>query len=236
MMTDLFSSFDPLMIETISQTKSSSIFIMWLANMVPIIAIMSFLWIPPTRTSQALAIPMSLMNDQMSRTLGKSIKGMTSMISPLFLFLIMTNWTGLVPYVLPSSSHLLFTLTFGLPLWLALIISSAKQNISSFMAALLPEGAPAWLNPFLTLAETISTVVRPATLSFRLAANMKAGHIVLALIGSYVVSLLLLQNIPMFLLLLPSHMGYILFELAMGMIQAFIFCLLLSLYSEDHSH
>nr|YP_537083.1 ATP synthase F0 subunit 6 [Orbinia latreillii]AAX50145.1 ATP synthase F0 subunit 6 [Orbinia latreillii] len=236
MMTDLFSSFDPSLIQTSSNTQSLNTLLIWLANLIPIFAIQSFLWIAPTRTSQILSVPMTIMNDQMSRTLGKSIKGMTSIISPLFLFLILTNWTGLIPYVLPASSHLLFTLSFGLPLWLALMISSAKNSISSFTAALLPEGAPDWLNPFLTLAETISIMVRPATLSFRLAANMSAGHIVLALMGSYIISLLLIQNISLFIILMPAHMGYILFEVAMGMIQAFIFCLLLSMYSEDHSH
>lgn len=235
MLTDLFSSFDPLIVEISSQTKNTRVFLMWFANIIPIIASISFFWIAPTRTSQTLSLPISLINDQISRTIGKSIKGITSIVAPLFLFLILTNWTGLIPYVLPSSSHLLLTLSFGLPLWLSLIISSAKNNITSFIAALLPEGAPDWLNPFLTVAETIRISVRPATLSFRLAANIRAGHIVLALIGSYVISLLLSQNITLFLLLLPAHIGYILFELAIGIIQAFIFCLLLRLYSEDHS-
>ena len=53
------------------------------------------------------------------------------------------------------------------------------------MAALLPIGAPAALNPFLVLIETVRIMARPVTLSVRLIANMRAGHIVLTLIGNY---------------------------------------------------
>lgn len=118
-------------------------------------------------------------------------------------------------------------------MWLSLIISGASYYPSAFLAGLLPGGAPSWLNPFLVLIETTSIGVRPITLSFRLAANIRAGHIVLALIGIYAASALFV-SLSASILLLSIQTLYILFELGICIIQAYIFCLLLSLYSDDH--
>lgn len=103
------------------------------------------------------------------------------------------------------------------------------------IAHLLPEGAPTWLNPFLVLIESSSIVVRPITLSFRLAANIRAGHIVIRLIGIYA-SAAWFNRIVTIIILLLTTIGYILFEVAICIIQAYIFYLLLTLYSNDHAH
>nr|YP_002456421.1 ATP synthase F0 subunit 6 [Sipunculus nudus]ACJ11905.1 ATP synthase F0 subunit 6 [Sipunculus nudus] len=144
----------------------------------------------------------------------------------LFFFIIIMNLSGLVPFLFTLTSHLIFTLTFGLPLWAALIISSLQHAPLSFAAALLTWGAPAWLNPPPGLNETLSALVRPITLIIRLAANMTAGHIIMTLLGIY-------QYAPM-LILLPLQAFYTVFEFGISLIQAYIFCLLLSLYSDDH--
>jgi F0F1-type ATP synthase membrane subunit a len=78
-------------------------------------------------------------------------------------------------------------------------------------------------------------LVRPLTLSFRLAANMRAGHIVLGLVGIYGAAAVLNPSSGTPLLLIVS-IGYIIFEIAICIIQAYIFCLLLSLYADDHAH
>lgn len=78
-------------------------------------------------------------------------------------------------------------------------------------------------------------LVRPITLSFRLAANIRAGHIVLGLIRIYA-SAAIISNIAAATILSITALGYILFEIAICLIQAYIFCLLLSLYANEHSH
>jgi len=122
-----------------------------------------------------------------------------------------------------------------MPLWLAIILSTFAKSIQKSIAHLLPDGAPDWLNPFLVLIETTRVTVRPITLSFRLAANMRAGHIVLRLIGIYCATAWFTSIIGLISLVLTT-VGYILFEVAICLIQAYIFCLLLSLYSDDHAH
>ena len=142
---------------------------------------------------------------------------------------------GLLPYSFRYSSHIVFSLIFGLPLWLSLIMSRFNNSPKAFIGGLLPAGAPRWLNPFLVLVETISIVVRPVTLSVRLVANMRAGHIVLSLIGIYA-SVYIFLSYRAFILLLFIQIFYIIFEIGICLIQAYIFCLLLRLYADDHTH
>nr|ALS46313.1 ATP synthase F0 subunit 6 [Glycera cf. oxycephala FS21] len=178
--------------------------------------------------------PLEIMSSQSSRTSGLHLKSFSSFITSLFIMIMMINFMGLLPYTFSFSSHLIFTLSLALPLWLSLIISSASYNPKTFTASLLPGGAPDWLNPFLVMIETISILVRPITLSVRLAANMSAGHIVLGLIGIYASSAMFISVLST-TTLISIQILYMIFEMGICMIQAYIFCLLLTLYADDHS-
>nr|YP_009466784.1 ATP synthase F0 subunit 6 [Paraescarpia echinospica]AUW55460.1 ATP synthase F0 subunit 6 [Paraescarpia echinospica] len=226
MMMDIFSSFDP----GISNINSNLFWIPMI--LIPFILNLT-LWILPTRMFWLSYSPINLIFLQLSRTSSIHLKGLSSLVSPLFIFMILINFMGLIPYMFSASSHLLFTLSLALPLWLSLIISAIFHSPSSFMASLLPSGAPTWLNPFLVLIETISISVRPLTLAFRLAANMSAGHIVLSLVGLYSTTALFTSP-SSFILLMAIQTGYFMFEVAICSIQAYIFCLLISMYADDH--
>nr|NP_009245.1 ATP synthase F0 subunit 6 [Platynereis dumerilii]AAF02681.1 ATP synthase subunit 6 [Platynereis dumerilii] len=230
MMLDIFSSFDPG-INIINNYMSPLAF--WIITSSSIILYSTALWTTPNSFFTSMGALLSTMNDQGNQTHGKHIKGFNSFIVALFIIIINMNLMGLLPAVFSYSSHLLFTLSFGLPLWLALIMSAIVFNPYSWVAGLLPGGAPHWLNPFLVIIETISISVRPLTLSFRLAANMSAGHIVLTLIGTYCAASAFSSIVGLFVLI-SIQMGYIMFEMGICIIQSYIFCLLLSLYSDDH--
>nr|QGZ10016.1 ATP synthase F0 subunit 6 [Eisenia nordenskioldi nordenskioldi] len=231
MMPDIFSSFDPFMYNTMFPTNS--MFLMM--NTLVVLMAQSSYWVINSRSSALKSPVKDTIFTQLTRTGSIHLKGFSSTISSIFILLLAINLMGLVPYTFSSSSHLIFTLTFGLPIWLSLIISSFYYNPKKTTAHFLPDGAPDWLNPFLVLIESTSVLVRPLTLSFRLAANMSAGHIVLSLVGVYCASAFFSSTLSALLLTLTS-LGYILFEIAICVIQAYIFCLLLSLYSDDHAH
>ena len=116
---------------------------------------------------------------------------------------------------------------------MGIILSSVIKSPYNTIATLLPGGAPTWLNPFLVIIETIRIRVRPLTLAFRLAANIRAGHIVLTLIGIYL-SAALFSGITGALALSLFAAFYTAFEIGICLVQAFIFCLLITLYSNDH--
>lgn len=230
MLIDIFSSFDPA---TNSFFNISSISF-WFFNSLLIIIIHPLIWMLPNRLSWSSYLFARIIHDQSSRTFTNNLKGLSLIFTSLFIFIIFINFSGILPYMFSSTSHLLFTLSFGLPLWLALIISGALTSPSDTLANLLPGGAPSWLNPFLTLIETTRICVRPITLSFRLAANIRAGHIVLTLISVYLVFAIFKLGPLSLSILFLIQTGYSIFEFGICLIQAYIFCLLLTLYRDDH--
>nr|YP_009871090.1 ATP synthase F0 subunit 6 [Siphonosoma cumanense]QKS32602.1 ATP synthase F0 subunit 6 [Siphonosoma cumanense] len=228
MLLDIFSSFDPA-----TNIMGNKIYF-WVISIIPLLMFTSNYWIYSSRHLSLILLPMLLMKDQASRTSATHLPGFHAILISLFLTLIFLNLAGLIPYIFSVTSHLVFTVLFALPLWLSLIFSSITHAPTSFAAGLLPGGAPGWLNPFLVLVETVSTLVRPMTLSFRLTANMSAGHIVLTLLGVYMSMTYWSSTFTGFFILLITQVGYFLFEMGIALIQAYIFCLLLSLYSDDH--
>nr|YP_009255704.1 ATP synthase F0 subunit 6 [Tylomelania sarasinorum]AND97138.1 ATP synthase F0 subunit 6 [Tylomelania sarasinorum] len=231
MLVDIFSSFDDH-----NQVFMSLYVLVWIFSVFVILLFSSSFWVNSPRWAEIMYIFKDTVSSQIFRSFGLNLGGFMALISGLFLLLIFLNLVGLIPYVFSGTSHLAVSFSLGFPLWLSLIISGVIYLPGSVVAALLPMGAPAPLNPFLVLIETVSILARPITLSVRLMANMSAGHIVLSLIGNYMVaSLFVFPNISAFVLL-SIQVLYTIFEFGIGIIQAYIFCLLITLYSDEHPH
>nr|YP_009742315.1 ATP synthase F0 subunit 6 [Cryptonatica andoi]QID90410.1 ATP synthase F0 subunit 6 [Cryptonatica andoi] len=231
MLVDIFSSFDDS-----NQVFMSMYFLMWGFSLIVILIFSSNYWVALPNWSAFINTFKDTGSSQIFRSFGMNLGGFLNVVSGLFLFLIFVNLSGLVPYVFSPTSHLAVSLSLGLPLWLSLIVSAIFFNPSSVAAGLLPMGAPAALNPFLVIIETVSIMVRPITLSVRLTANMSAGHIVLTLIGNYLTASFFLPGIFSTVLLILIQVFYTIFEFGIAMIQAYIFCLLITLYSDEHPH
>nr|YP_010983457.1 ATP synthase F0 subunit 6 [Euprotomus aratrum]WOK41624.1 ATP synthase F0 subunit 6 [Euprotomus aratrum] len=231
MLVDIFSSFDDN-----NQVFMSLYGLMWLFSLVTILVFSSSYWVMSPRWSSVTMVFKDTVSSQIFRSFGLNLGGFINVVSGLFLFLIVMNLSGLIPYVFSPTSHLAVSLSLGLPLWLSLIVSAVFFNPSSVVAGLLPMGAPAPLNPFLVIIETVSIMVRPITLSVRLTANMSAGHIVLTLIGNYLTASFFLSSVFSMLLLISIQVFYTIFEFGISVIQAYIFCLLITLYSDEHPH
>nr|YP_009318353.1 ATP synthase F0 subunit 6 [Stomatella planulata]AOZ71834.1 ATP synthase subunit 6 [Stomatella planulata] len=229
MLVDIFSSFDDHNFVFMSYYK-----LMWLCTLTVIILFNMAYWVPPSRWTSPLNAAKSVIMSQLNRSFGVKLSGFVNIVTSLFIFLILLNLMGLIPYVFGVTTHLAVSFSLGLPLWLSLILSGASFNPSSAAASLLPGGAPAALNPFLVLVETVSLCVRPITLSIRLVANMSAGHIVLGLIGTYLSSGFFIYSTIAVLFLIFIQVFYFMFEIGVALIQAYIFSLLVTLYSDDH--
>ena len=229
MIIDIFSSFDPF----INSSFQKYPIIFWLTAIIALLPLQANFWLTPSKYLSASRYPLDIINSQANRTFGTHLKRFSSIVTALFILILCTNLIGLVPYTFRMSRQLIITLVLGLPLWLSLIISRITHAPISFTAGLLPGGAPDWLNPFLVIVETLRISVRPITLSFRLAANITAGHIILGLIGIYTRAAIF-SSTSSFVLLLSVQTLYVLFEVGICLIQAYIFCLLLTLYADEH--
>merc|ERR1711972_187682 len=104
------------------------------------------------------------------------------------------------------------------PLWLATVIIGMRNQPTHALGHLLPEGTPTPLIPVLIIIETISLFIRPLALGVRLTANLTAGHLLIQLIAIAVATLATILIVLLTLL-----------EVAVAIIQAYVFTLLLSL-------
>ena len=147
----------------------------------------------------------------------------------LFYFILINNFIGLFPYIFTSSSHITFTFTIALPLWLTFIIFGWINNIIHIFTHLIPQGTPFILIPFIVCIETISNIIRPGTLAIRLSANIIAGHLLLTLLGNTRNSISL---IPISFIIFIQLLLLIL-ESAVSIIQAYVFSILRILYLRE---
>lgn len=155
------------------------------------------------------------------------------LLTSLILFLISLNMLGLLPYTFTPTTQLSLNIAFAVPLWLATVIIGLRNQPTHALGHLLPEGTPTLLIPVLIIIETISLFIRPLALGVRLTANLTAGHLLIQLIATAAFVLLpiipttaILTSILLFLLTL--------LEVAVAMIQAYVFVLLLSLYLQEN--
>ncbi|YP_009114407.1 ATP synthase F0 subunit 6, partial (mitochondrion) [Dicentrarchus labrax] len=155
------------------------------------------------------------------------------LFASLMLFLITLNMLGLLPYTFTPTTQLSLNLGLAVPLWLATVIIGLRNQTTVALGHLLPEGTPTPLIPVLVIIETISLFIRPLALGVRLTANLTAGHLLIQLIATAAFVLLPLMPtvaaLTAVLLLLLT-----LLEVAVAMIQAYVFVLLLSLYLQEN--
>nr|UWM10882.1 ATP synthase F0 subunit 6 [Cuneopsis celtiformis] len=142
----------------------------------------------------------------------------------VFWVLLSCNFGGMVPFGFSISSQLSMGLGLSIVWWLWPVFSAACFNWKEFLAHLLPIGTPVFLCPLMVLIESVSILVRPITLAVRLVANITMGHLVLGLMGANGI-------IGAGSLVFGA---YVLFEFFVCGLQAYVFILLVNLYSEDH--
>nr|BAJ54368.1 ATPase subunits 6 [Cromeria nilotica] len=155
------------------------------------------------------------------------------LMTSLMLFLITLNMLGLLPYTFTPTTQLSLNMGFAVPLWLATVLIGMRNQPTVALGHLLPEGTPTPLIPLLIVIETFSLLIRPVALGVRLTANLTAGHLLIQLIATAAFVLLPLMPavavITTVVLLLLTML-----EVAVAMIQAYVFVLLLSLYLQEN--
>ena len=160
----------------------------------------------------------------------------------IFLFIFLFNAIGLIPYSFTITSHLAVTFGLGFMTWFGVLLIGFREWGIKYFALFCPHGASVPLLFFLPMIEFLSTTFRVFSLSFRLLANMVAGHILLDCILYFTfkfvflsiagtsISLINFINIAIGILLL---MVLLLFEMAVAVLQAYIFIILSCIYLKE---
>nr|QUJ18238.1 ATP synthase protein 6 [Azurina hirundo] len=155
------------------------------------------------------------------------------LLTSLMMFLITLNMLGLLPYTFTPTTQLSLNMAFAVPIWLATVLIGFRNQPNHTLAHFLPEGTPTPLIPTLIIIETISLFIRPLALGVRLTANLTAGHLLIQLIAT--AAFVLLPLMPAVALLTSILLVLLtLLEVAVAMIQAYVYISLLSLYLHEN--
>jgi len=156
-------------------------------------------------------------------------------IYTLFIFILMNNLIGMIPYSFASTSHFILTFALSFTIVLGATILGFQKHGLEFFSLLVPAGCPLALLPLLVLIEFISYLARNISLGLRLAANITAGHMLLNILSGFVYNIMNAGFFYMILALVP--LAFIIafsgLELGIALIQAQVFVVLTSSYIKD---
>ncbi|RYE06099.1 MAG: F0F1 ATP synthase subunit A [Rickettsiaceae bacterium] len=183
----------------------------------------------PSRLQASGEMIYQLITDMLEQNVGtKGLKFLPLMLT-LFLFILVCNLFGMIPYGFTVTSHI--SITFALAIMVFILITAIGfiNHGMHFLSLFLPRGTPLWLAPLMIIIELFTYLARPISLSLRLAANMVAGHVLLKVMAGFVVSLAIffkIVPIPMMIILIG-------FEIFVAILQAYIFTILSCVYLND---
>nr|YP_009104482.1 ATP synthase F0 subunit 6 [Fulica atra]AHA13340.1 ATP synthase F0 subunit 6 [Fulica atra]AJW59210.1 ATP synthase F0 subunit 6 [Fulica atra]QGL54704.1 ATP synthase F0 subunit 6 [Fulica atra] len=175
-----------------------------------------------------------LITKQLMIPLDKKSHKWALILTSLMMLLLIINLLGLLPYTFTPTTQLSMNMALAFPLWLATLLTGLRNQPSISLAHLLPEGTPTPLIPALIMIETTSLLIRPLALGVRLTANLTAGHLLIQLISTAAITLLPIMP-PISILTTSILLLLTILEVAVAMIQAYVFVLLLSLYLQENT-
>jgi len=156
-------------------------------------------------------------------------------IFTLFMFVLFGNVLGLIPYGFAFTSHVVVTFAMAAVVFIGVTIIGFSRHGLHFLRMFFPHGAPLLTAVILVPIELISYFSRPFSLAIRLFANMTVGHIILFVLGGFVVSLggffFLAGAVPF------AFLGAItVLEIGIALLQAYVFTILSCIYLHDAIH
>lgn len=220
--TNLFSIFDPSL-----RLFSFS----WLTCIFVVLFLPTFFWIRGSFFNFFSTITSSV-KKEIDYVLKHPVKGSYIFIGSIFLLIRIYNFLAIFPFIFSVTSHILVTLPFSYSFWIGIIIFSWVSSLKHFLAHLIPVGTPVMLMSFIVIVEVLRNLIRPLALTFRLTANMMAGHLLISLIGG---ALIRLSFRFMFLGSFIQSL-LVIMELGVSVIQAYVFSTLLMLYISEGEH
>jgi F-type H+-transporting ATPase subunit a len=164
-------------------------------------------------------------------TIGAEGKRFFPFVFTLFMFILFSNSLGLIPHSFTVTSHIIVTFALASFIFLGVTLLGFIRHGLKFLTFFLPPGVPIFLAPLLVPIELISYLSRPVSLSVRLAANMLAGHTMLAVFAGFVVSLGLFGVAPFIFIILLYGL-----ETLVAFLQAYVFAVLTCIYISDSIH
>jgi len=183
----------------------------------------------PSKMQLVTEMSYSFVAKMMNDTAGSNAKAFFPFIFTLFMFVLICNMVGMLPYSFTVTSHIIVTFVLAAIVFIGVTVIGFIKHGIGYLRLFVPKGVPIVLLPLIVIIEVISYLSRPVSLSVRLFANMMAGHTMLKVFGGFVISLGLLGG------WLPLGFSVALtgLEILVAFLQAYVFAILTCIYLND---
>jgi len=160
------------------------------------------------------------------------------LVFSLFMFILIVNLLGLLPYGFTVTSHIIITVALALLVFVTVLVYGFWKNGLRFFKLFVPSGIPIYILPLIVFIELLSFLSRPISHSVRLFANMLAGHITLKVFAGFITMLSAFGIAGWLGALLPLSLVVALtaLELLVAFLQAYVFAILTCIYLNDAIH
>ena len=192
----------------------------------------------PGRLQSIAEMSYEFVANTIQSTAGKEGMKFFPLVFTLFMFILVANVIGLIPYTFTVTSHIIITAALALLVFLTVIVYGFYKNGLGFLRLFVPHGIPIYILPLIVFIEVLSFLSRPISHSVRLFANMLAGHITLKVFASFITLLGGLGIFGVFGATLPLILVVALtaLELLVAFLQAYVFAILTCIYLNDAIH
>jgi F-type H+-transporting ATPase subunit a len=187
----------------------------------------------PSKWSIALESIFTTINNIVKEQLGKEIY--LPFIYSLFFFILIANLLGNIPYSYTVTTSIIVTIGLSFTILTGVTILGLYLHKLHFFSYFVPSGTPLILVPLLVLIETVSYLARALSLGIRLFANLVAGHSLLKILSTFLYQMFSSSLIIAIFTLIPFAFFLALcgLELAVSIIQSYVFVLLVISYIKD---
>jgi len=189
----------------------------------------------PSKWSISLESSFASILSMVREQIGSQYEEYLPLVYSIFFFIIIANLTGNVPYNFTVGTSIIVSLGISITIFIAVTVLALTKHKLHFFSFFLPNGTPLPLTPILTLVELVSYAARALSLGVRLLANLCAGHALLKILSTFLAQMFTSSIIIAILTLIPFSIfvAIIGLELAVSVIQAYVFSLLLCSYIKD---
>ena len=227
------SYFDHFIVTKVLTSYITDSFIIMICVIVMYMVITKNWYLIPTRFQSIIELVFEHWETVVKENLGLKTEFYLLPLIGLFFFILGINLLGFFTYTFPTTTHIFITFGMAFSIWVGVIILGLKKYKSSFFSIFMPGGAPLGMSPLLVLIEIASNISRPVALGMRLAANLTAGHILMAILADFGSKMLFysfsVANLfPMLIIVFMTVL-----EIGVLVIQAYVFCLLSMIYLRD---
>jgi F-type H+-transporting ATPase subunit a len=157
------------------------------------------------------------------------------LISGIFVYILVNNLVGMIPYSFAPTSHLILTFSISFTVVIGATILGFRIHALKFFSLFVPSGCPLGLLPLLVIIEFISYLSRSISLGLRLGANILSGHMLLNILSGFTYNIMSKSILYLILGLLPLSfiIAFSGLEIGIAFIQAQVFAVLSSSYIKD---